>query len=89
MSKKYDIAQEFESRRRHMVKYQLRKRGIRDERVLAAMSKVPRHQFVDSSWQDLAYSERSLPIGYNQTISQPFIVAYMTQAAEISPEKKC
>ena len=89
MSKKYDIAREFESQRRHMVKYQLRTRGIKDKRVLAAMSKVPRHEFVDPSWQDLAYSDRSLPIGYNQTISQPFIVAYMTQAAEITPEKKC
>ena len=79
---------QWESQRRHMVKYQLRQRGIKDERVLAAMSKVPRHQFVDSSWRDLAYSDRSLPIGYNQTISQPLIVAYMTQAAEISPEDK-
>ena len=89
MGNNYSITWEFESQQRHMVKYQLRKRGIRDERVLAAMSKVPRHQFVDLSWQDLAYSDRSLPIGYNQTISQPFIVAYMTQAAEITPEKKC
>ena len=89
MRKKYDIGREFESQRRHMVKYQLRQRGIKDERVLAAMSKVPRHQFVDLSWQDLAYSDRPLPIGYKQTISQPYLVAYMTQAAEISPEKKC
>ena len=45
---------QWESQRRHMVKDQLRQRGIKDERVLAAMSKVPRHQFVDSSWRDLA-----------------------------------
>ena len=80
--------EQWESQRRHMVKYQLRNRGIKDERVLAAMSKVPRHQFVDLSWQDLAYSDRPLPIGYNQTISQPLIVAYMTQAAKITSEDK-
>ncbi len=80
--------EQWESQRRQMVKYQLRNRGIKDERVLAAMSKVPRHQFVDGAWQDLAYRDRSLPIGYNQTISQPLIVAYMTQAAEISSEDK-
>ena len=79
---------QWESPRRHMVKYQLRQRGIKDERVLAAMSKVPRHQFVDGSWQELAYSNSPLPIAHNQTISQPYIVAYMTQAAEISSEDK-
>ena len=72
-----------------MVEEQLRTRGIDDERVLAAMSKVPRHQFVDSWWEELAYSDRPLPIGYKQTISQPYIVAYMSFAAEITPEKKC
>ncbi|MGV2828115.1 protein-L-isoaspartate(D-aspartate) O-methyltransferase [Myxosarcina sp. GI1(2024)] len=71
--------------RRQMVEYQLRDRGINDRQVLAAMSQVPRHQFVDSSIKDLAYSDRPLPIGHNQTISQPYIVAYMSQAAEISP----
>ncbi|WP_019504108.1 protein-L-isoaspartate(D-aspartate) O-methyltransferase [Pleurocapsa sp. PCC 7319] len=78
----------FELQRRQMVEYQLRDRGIKDERVLAAMSKVPRHEFVDSSWRDLAYSDQPLPIGHNQTISQPYIVAYMTEAAEISPKAK-
>ncbi len=71
-----------------MVEEQLRTRGIDDERVLAAMSKVPRHQFVDSWWEELAYSDRPLPIGYNQTISQPYIVAYMSFAAEITSEDK-
>ena len=80
--------EQFELQRRQMVEYQLRDRSIRNERVLAAMSKVPRHQFVDSSWRDLAYSDRPLPIGHNQTISQPYIVAYMTEAAEIDPEDK-
>ena len=82
------LGQEFKRLRRLMVKEQLRTRGINDERVLAAMSKVPRHQFVDSWWEELAYIDRPLPIGYKQTISQPVIVAYMTQAAKITPEKK-
>ena len=80
--------EQFEWQRKRMVDYQLRDRGIKDERVLAAMSKVPRHQFVDPSWRGLAYSDRPLPIGYNQTISQPYIVAYMTATAEIAPEDK-
>ncbi|MGF1588639.1 MAG: protein-L-isoaspartate(D-aspartate) O-methyltransferase [Pleurocapsa sp.] len=78
----------FELQRRQMVEYQIRDRGIQDERVLAAMCKVPRHQFVDSSYRDLAYDDCPLPIGYNQTISQPYIVAYMTEAAQIDPEDK-
>ncbi|MEO1005202.1 MAG: protein-L-isoaspartate(D-aspartate) O-methyltransferase [Cyanobacteria bacterium J06638_38] len=73
-----------ESLRRQMVQYQLQDRGIKDRRVLAAMSKIPRHQFVDLSWRDVAYSDRPLPIGHSQTISQPYIVAYMSEAAEIA-----
>ena len=80
--------EQFELERKQMVEYQLRDRGIQDERVLTAMSKVPRHQFVDSSWRDLAYSDRPLAIGHQQTISQPYVVAYMTEAAEISPDAK-
>ena len=80
---------EFKRLRKKMVEDQLRPRGLDDERVLAAMSKVPRHQFVDSFWEELAYIDRPLPIAHKQTISQPYIVAYMTQAAEITPEKKC
>ncbi|MGB5635687.1 MAG: protein-L-isoaspartate(D-aspartate) O-methyltransferase [Waterburya sp.] len=80
--------EQFELERRQMIEYQLRDRGIQDERVLTAMSKVPRHRFVDSSWRNLAYSDRPLPIGHQQTISQPYIVAYMTEAAEILPDAK-
>ena len=83
------LEREFKRRRKKMVEDQLRPRGIDDELVLAAMSKVPRHQFVDSFWEELAYIDRPLPIAHKQTISQPYIVAYMTQAAEITPEKKC
>ncbi len=79
---------QLELQRRQMVEYQISDRGIKDKRVLAAMSKVPRHQFIESSWRDLAYSDRPLPLSHNQTISQPYIVAYMTEAAKISPEDK-
>ena len=77
------MTQESDSHRRQMVQYQLKNRGLKDGRVLAAMSKIPRHQFVDDSWGDAAYSDRPLPIGHSQTISQPYIVAYMTTAAKI------
>ncbi len=79
---------QFEIERKQMVESQIRGRGIQDERVLAAMSKIPRHQFVDTPWKDLAYSDHPLPIGHQQTISQPYIVAYMSEAAEISPKDK-
>ena len=75
----------FEQQRIQMVERQLRDRGIRDEAVLDAMSKVPRHKFVPLSQVSAAYEDRPLPIGYEQTISQPYIVAYMTEAADISP----
>jgi protein-L-isoaspartate(D-aspartate) O-methyltransferase len=78
----------FEAKRMLMMEYQLRRRGIKDEKVLEAMSKIPRHQFVNPDWIDFAYSDRPLPIGYHQTISQPYIVAYMTEAAEISANDK-
>lgn len=62
-----------------MVELQLRQRGIGDERVLAAMAKVPRHVFVPPSLQDVAYHDQPLPIGEEQTVSQPYIVAEMLQ----------
>ena len=64
---------------------QLRALGIRDERVLAAMGRVPRHLFVPPELLPYAYDDRPLPIGAGQTISQPYIVALSTQALEISP----
>lgn len=79
---------QLELQRRQMVEDQIRDRGIKDQRVLSAMSKVPRHQFIESSEWDLAYSDRPLPLDYDQTISQPYIVAYMTENAKISPEDK-
>ncbi|WP_019499664.1 protein-L-isoaspartate(D-aspartate) O-methyltransferase [Pseudanabaena sp. PCC 6802] len=79
---------EFHSQRLHMVDRQLRSRGIQNAAVLKAMSEVPRHYFVNPSETHLAYEDYPLEIGYAQTISQPYVVAYMTEAAEISPNDK-
>jgi protein-L-isoaspartate(D-aspartate) O-methyltransferase len=68
-----------------MVEDQLRRRGIADRRVLAAMLAVSRHQFVPRDQQHAAYEDRPLPIGFGQTISQPYIVAFMTEALAIAP----
>lgn len=68
-----------------MVATQLRARGIRDERVLAAMAKVPRHRFVPEHFQAQAYEDHPIPIGFGQTISQPFIVALMLEALAVQP----
>lgn len=65
--------------RRRMVREQLERRGVRDARVLAVMGKIPRHVFVEEGLWDQAYSDRPLTIGEGQTISQPFIVGYMTE----------
>jgi protein-L-isoaspartate(D-aspartate) O-methyltransferase len=69
--------------RRRMVEEQIKARGISDQKVLDAMFKVKRHLFVGPALEGLAYEDRPLPIGYNQTISQPYIVAYMTAVAEL------
>jgi len=73
--------------RRRMVEDQIVRRGIRDERVLAALLAVPRHCFVPVDQRDLAYEDCPLPIGYGQTISQPYIVALMTQLLELKGEE--
>ena len=70
----------FEAEREAMVKYQIEARGIKDRRVIEAMRKVPRHLFVPPEYRDAAYEDRPLPIGEGQTISQPYIVALMTEA---------
>lgn len=71
-----------------MVKEQLIPRGIKDPRVLEAMRKVPRHLFVDEALQNQAYSDRPLLIGEKQTISQPYMVALMTEALELKGDEK-
>jgi len=78
----------FKVQREHMVREQLELRGVKDKAVLSAMRRVERHLFVPPDLTDLAYSDRPLPIGYNQTISQPYIVAYMTEAAKLMPEDR-
>ena len=74
--------------RERMVKNQLIPRGITDERVLKAMGKIQRHLFVDEALAGEAYNDHPLPIGHKQTISQPYIVALMTQALELTGEEK-
>jgi len=71
--------------RAHMVEEQLRSRGIRDPRVLAAMGKVPREEFIASENFNDAYADHPLPIGAGQTVSQPYIVAAMVEALELRP----
>jgi protein-L-isoaspartate(D-aspartate) O-methyltransferase len=75
------LAQQRES----MVDTQIRARNVFDERVIAAMQAVPRHKFVPGGYQDQAYNDHPLPIGYGQTISQPYIVAVMTELLELNP----
>lgn len=84
-------AQEFpkvEALRGEMIQTQLRSRGIRSPRVLEAMGRVPRHRFVPDPFQVDAYGDHPLPIGHGQTISQPFIVAYMTELIEPQPSDR-
>jgi protein-L-isoaspartate(D-aspartate) O-methyltransferase len=69
--------------RMDMVEYQIRRRGVTDQDVLDAMERVPRHEFVPKQFQAQAYADRPLPIGYGQTISQPYIVALMTELLQL------
>ena len=71
-----------------MVEDQIAARGVKDSRVLAAMRAVPRHRFVPPDQADAAYQDRPLPIGFGQTISQPYIVAFMTEALQLSPSHR-
>lgn len=66
----------------------LREKGITDENVLAAMMKIPRHFFLDTALEHIAYQDRAFPIGEGQTISQPYTVAYQTQLLEVAPYQK-
>jgi protein-L-isoaspartate(D-aspartate) O-methyltransferase len=74
--------------RSHMVEEQLRRRGIRDERVLRAMNVVPREEFVVERYREQAYADHPLPIPLGQTVSQPFIVARMIEAVRVEPGNK-
>ncbi len=83
---KESTAQNFELQRSQMVETQIRDRGIRDRHTLRAMGKVPRHLYVPQNQRRFAYTDRPLPIGYGQTISQPYIVAYMTEIIKPRPD---
>jgi protein-L-isoaspartate(D-aspartate) O-methyltransferase len=75
-------------RRARMVETQIRGRGISDARVLEAMRRVPRHRFVSADERELAYGDHPVGIGCGQTISQPYIVGYMTEALALTPEAR-
>ena len=81
-------AEQLRERREKMVKQQIKGRGVRDASVLKAMATVQRHLFVPASQAGEAYSDRPLPIGYGQTISQPYMVAYMTEVIKPGPSAK-
>lgn len=74
----------YENQRKIMVEDQIKRRGVKDVGVLKAVQKVEREKFVPEKYRDLAYSDNPLPIGHQQTISQPYIVAYMTEHLQIS-----
>lgn len=80
--------QNFKKARERMVKIQIEARGITDKKVLSAMRKVERHRFVPPEYQDQAYGDFPLPIGMGQTISQPYIVALMTEVLDLDSTKK-
>lgn len=88
-----DTADRYATLREKMVREQIDartvsdgRRGVRDERVLQTMRTVPRHEFVPKRWRSRAYADHPLPIGYDQTISQPYIVAFMTELLQPKPE---
>src|SRR5947207_11814658 len=81
-------AADFAAQRQRMVEQQLKPRGIKDERLLAAMARVPREEFVPADERGDAYEDGPLPIGFDQTISQPYIVAFMTEQLRLKPSDR-
>ncbi|GBC59780.1 protein-L-isoaspartate O-methyltransferase [Desulfonema ishimotonii] len=81
-------SQDFTHKRRLMVEHQIRRRGVTDRATLTAMETVPRHEFVPARARAAAYRDGPLPIGYGQTISQPYIVAYMTELLRVNAADK-
>lgn len=84
----HDSKDNFKTMREKMVEYQIKSRGIKDSRVLSAMLKVERHLFVPDDLKDSAYNDQALPIAEGQTISQPYIVALMTELLELKGNEK-
>ena len=83
-----DSGRDFKAMREKMIETQIKGRGVKDERVLSAMLKVERHRFVPKSQEAQAYADQPLPIGEGQTISQPYIVALMTELLDLRGEEK-
>jgi protein-L-isoaspartate(D-aspartate) O-methyltransferase len=81
-------ASDFAAERQRMVQQQLIARGVNNERVLAAMAKVPREEFIPADSNAVSYEDGPLPIGYGQTISQPYIVAFMTEKLRLKPSDR-
>jgi protein-L-isoaspartate(D-aspartate) O-methyltransferase len=84
----FDQSDPYRERRLQMVKQTIEMRGVEDLAVLKAMNCVPRHEFVPEEYLERAYGDQPLPIGYGQTISQPYIVAWMTELIELEPGEK-
>jgi protein-L-isoaspartate(D-aspartate) O-methyltransferase len=87
-SRAHTFAGDFDAERERMVREQIVTRGITDERVLAAMRKVPREKFVPEKFRTASYDDGPLPIGYDQTISQPYCVALMTEQLRLQPSHR-
>ncbi|OLY92439.1 protein-L-isoaspartate(D-aspartate) O-methyltransferase [Cnuella takakiae] len=85
--RKYEDSYRHKGLRRKLVET-IRAKGITDEKVLAAIENIPRHYFLESAFEDVAYEDRAFPIGEGQTISQPYTVAYQTQLLEVKPFQK-
>ncbi len=85
--RKYEDSYQHKGMRKKLVD-QLREKGISDENVLAAMNNIPRHYFLDSAFDKIAYEDRAFPISEGQTISQPYTVAYQTQLLQVKPNDK-
>ncbi|TVP94515.1 MAG: protein-L-isoaspartate(D-aspartate) O-methyltransferase [Acholeplasmatales bacterium] len=82
------MSHDYDRKRADMLKHDIVGRGIRDQRVIAACAEIPRHDFVDADARHLAYEDAPLRIRHNQTISQPFIVAYMTEALALTGQER-
>lgn len=87
-SEKPAVSSDFVIKRTSMVREQLLNRGIKDKKVLDAMSRIPRHLFIEESLKNKAYEDHPLPIGEGQTISQPYVVALMTEALRLKPDDR-
>ena len=74
--------------RMNMIETQIKQRGIKDQAIMDAMSKINRHEFVQENFERLAYSDRPVPIGFGQTISQPYIVAFMSEKLNVNTHHK-